>query len=62
MQDSGRLEEKVGVIKSENLWGEVRRIYREKKDLYLCKNDHNHPSFVIYVETVNQIYSKYFCR
>lgn len=62
VQDSGRLEEKVRALKSENLWGEVWRIYREKKDLYLCKNDHNHPSFVIYVETVNQIYNKYFCR
>lgn len=62
VQDSGRLEEKVRVLKSENLWEKVRRIYLDKKDFYLCKNDHNHPSFVIYVETVNQIYDQYFCR
>lgn len=60
VQDSGRLEEKVRALKSENLWGEVRDTYLDKKDFYLCRNDHNHPSFVIYVETVNQIYNKYF--
>lgn len=62
VQDSGRLEEKVRVIKSENLWDEVRRIYLEKKNFYLCRNDHTHPSFVVYVEVVNQIYNKYFKR
>lgn len=60
VQDSGRLEEKVRVIKSEKLWDEVRRIYLKKKNFYLCRNDHSHPSFVIYVEAVNQIYNKYF--
>lgn len=60
VQDSGRLEEKVRALKSENLWGEVRDTYLDKKDFYLCRNDHNHPSFVIYVEAVNQIYNKYF--
>lgn len=59
VQDSGRLEEKVRVLKSEDLWGEVRTAYLEKKNFYLCRNDYNHPSFVIYVETVNQIYNQY---
>lgn len=62
MQDSGRLEEKVCVLKSENLWGEVRTAYLDKKNLYLSRNDYNHPSFIVYVETVNQIYNKYFCH
>lgn len=61
VQDSGRLEEKVRVLKSENLWGEVRTAYLDKKNLYLCRNDYNHPSFIVYVETVNQVYNKYFC-
>lgn len=60
VQDSGRLEEKVRALKFENLWGEVRDAYIEKKNFHLCKNDHNHPSFVVYVETVNQIYNQYF--
>lgn len=62
VQDSGRLEEKVRVIKSNHMWDEVRRIYRDKKNFYLCRNDHNHPSFIVYVEAVNQIYNKYFCH
>lgn len=61
VQDSGKLEEKVRVIKSENLWGEVRRIYLDKKNFYLCRNDYTHPSFIIYVEVVNQIYNEHFC-
>lgn len=59
VQDSGRLEEKVRALKYENLWGEVRTAYLDKKNLYLRRNDYNHPSFVIYVETVNQIYNQY---
>lgn len=60
VQDSGRLEEKARVLKSENLWGEVRDTYLKKKNFYLCRNDHTHPSFIVYVEAVNQIYDKYF--
>lgn len=62
VQDSGRLEEKVNALKSENLWDKVRTAYLEKKNLYLCRNDYNHPSFIVYVETVNQVYNRYFCR
>lgn len=61
VQDSGRLEEKVRALKSEDLWDEVRDTYLKMKNFYLRKNDHNHPSFIVYVETVNQIYNKYFC-
>lgn len=61
VQNPGRLEEKVRALKYENLWGEVRDTYLEKKNFYLCRNDYNHPSFIVYVETVNQIYNKYFC-
>lgn len=60
VQDSGKLEEKVRIIKSENLWNEVRDVYIDKKNFYLCRNDHDHPSFIVYVEAVNQIYNKYF--
>lgn len=56
VQDSGKLEEKARVIKSKNLWGEVRSTYLEKKNFYLCRNDYTHPSFIIYVEAVNQVY------
>ena len=60
VKDSGRLEEKVRALKSEDLWDEVRDTYLEKKNFYLCRKDHTHPSFIVYVEAVNQIYNKYF--
>ena len=47
------------ILKAEDLWDEVRDTYLEKKNFYLCRNDHNHPSFIVYVETVNQVYNKY---
>lgn len=59
VQNSGRLEERVRALKYEDLWDEVRRIYLDKKNFYLCRNDYNHPSFIVYVETVNQIYNQY---
>lgn len=60
VQNSGRLKEKVRALKYEDLWDEVRRIYLDKKNFYLCRNDYNHPSFIVYVETVNQIYNNIF--
>ena len=58
--DSSQLEEKVYAIKLKHLWDEVRKTYLEKKNLYLQRNDRTHPSFIVYIESVNQIYYKYF--
>ena len=58
--DSKQLEEKVYAIKLNHLWNEVRNAYLEKKNLYLQKNDRTHPSFIVYIESVNQVYYKYF--
>lgn len=60
VQDSNLLEKKAHAIKSNNLWNEVRDTYLEKKNFYLQRNDTTHPSFIVYVETVNQIYCNYF--
>ena len=52
---------KVDAIKDENLWLEVRDLYLDKKNMYLSRGDkENHPSFNVYIETVNEIYYKYF--
>ena len=40
------------------MWEEVREKYLDKKNMYLKRNDHYHPSFVCYIEAVNEIYSK----
>lgn len=58
--NSRGLVDKVYDIKDENLWQEVRELYLDKKNMYLRRGDHNHPSFIVYIETINEIYSKYF--
>ncbi|MEY8338142.1 hypothetical protein AALB16_08955 [Lachnospiraceae bacterium 62-35] len=57
--NSEQLEEKVYAIKSSHLWNEVRNTYLDKKNLYLQRNDSTHPSFIVYLETINEIYYKY---
>lgn len=52
------LEERVAVIKRYNKKNELRKIYLEKKNGYLKKGDRDHPSFVVYVEAVDQVYQK----
>ncbi len=57
--DSSKAFEKAKCLKENNLWKEVRETYLRKKDFYLTNNDYNHPSFVCYVEAVNEIFYKY---
>ena len=59
--NSRGLADKVDAIKDENLWLEVRDLYLDKKNMYLSRGDkENHPSFNVYIETINEIYYKYF--
>lgn len=53
------LTSKVNNLKSNNLWEEVRECYLEKKNMYLTRNDYNHPSYVCYIEAVNEVYGRY---
>lgn len=55
--NSRGLSEKVDKLKKENLWNEVRDLYLEKKNMYLRRQDYNHPSFIVYIETINEIYN-----
>lgn len=57
--DSKALSKKVDCLKDNNLWDEVRSVYLEKKNLYLKRNDADHPSFICYIEAVNEVYNKY---
>ena len=58
--NSRDLFDKVTGIKDEHLWNEVIDVYLEKKNMYLRRQDYNHPSFNVYVEAVNQVFNKYF--
>lgn len=60
VRNSHRVKDKADALKKAGLWEKVRNRYVELKDQYLMRNDRNHPSFVVYVETVNEIYNKYF--
>lgn len=60
--NSHRVKEKADELKAEGLWSEVRDRYVELKNIYLSRQDKNHPSFIVYVEAVNEIYHKYFRR
>ena len=45
-----------------NYWIEVRETYLYKKNMYLRRPDDNsHPSFICYVEAVNEVYNKVIC-
>ena len=59
---SHHVKDRADDIKEEGLWQEVRDKYLEKKNMYLSWQDHNHPSFVVYVEAVNEVYNRYFNR
>ena len=60
--NSNDLLKKVDKIKNYNLWTKVMPIYKEKKNIYLKNNDYTHPSFIVYIETINQIYDNYHSK
>ena len=54
---SKELKRKVAYIKEHSRWQMVREHYLKIKNRYLTQNDNNHPSFVCYVESVNDVYN-----
>lgn len=54
--NSKGLTKRIKFIKNNNFWNAVREVYLDKKNMYLRRNDHNHPSFICYIETINEIY------
>lgn len=57
---SNGLSKRVNTLKRNDLWAEVREVYLRKKNAYLCKQDPHHPSFIAYIEAVNEVYHKNF--
>ncbi len=57
---SRALNKRIEKIKATNLWLEVRSTYLDKKNFYLHNQDHNHPSFVVFIEAVNEVYYRNF--
>lgn len=55
---SKKLGSKATALKQHGWWEDVRETYLDKKNMYLRRRDYDHPSFVVYVETINEIYQK----
>lgn len=56
--NSQNLTNKVKYIKDHKGWQKVIDLYLDKKNFYLTRNDYDHPSFICYVEAVNEVYNK----
>lgn len=54
---SRNIREKAKYIKEKGKWVLVREQYKRIKNKYLTANDHNHPSFICYIEAVNNVYN-----
>lgn len=51
------IRDKADFIKKSGQWSAVREEYLRIKNQYLKRNDHNHPSFICYIEAVNNVYN-----
>lgn len=54
---SAGIRKKAKYIKERGQWGLVRTQYLNIKNRYLCQNDPDHPSFICYIEAVNNVYN-----
>lgn len=58
IRKSADLEPKLNAIKAAGCLDDVTDIYYQKKNRYLSCRDNDHPSFVVYIEAVNEVYQK----
>ena len=58
--DNEELFERFDDLKANGYFEEIKELYLFLKNKYLILNDHNHPSFVVFKETINQIYNRDF--
>lgn len=54
---SAGIQKKAKYIKERGKWQLVRTQYLDIKNRYLRQNDHDHPSFICYIEAVNNVYN-----
>lgn len=55
--DSKDVLRKAKIIKASGKWELVREQYKDIKNRYLVWNDHNHPSYICYIEAVNNVFN-----
>ena len=54
---SAGIQKKAKYIKERGKWKLVRNQYLDIKNRYLRQNDYDHPSFICYIEAVNNVYN-----
>lgn len=55
--NSRNINEKADYIKKNGKWVNVCEQYERIKNKYLTQNDYNHPSFICYIEAINNVYN-----
>jgi hypothetical protein len=56
--NSHKVRKKFEFIIQKGKWTMISDEYLRLKNMYLRQNDHNHPSFICYIEAVNNVYNK----
>lgn len=56
--NSKNIKNKEKLLKNNGFWNEARDLYLNKKNMYLSRMDKEHTSSVVYIETINEVYSK----
>ena len=53
-----KIYERFRKLKNYGYWEDIQEKYLEKKNRYLSKQDKDHPSFVVFVETIKEVWDK----
>lgn len=56
--NSDKVYDRFRKLKQYGYMNSIKERYLDKKNFYLRKQDHSHPSFVVFVEAVNEIWNK----
>lgn len=56
--NSEKIYERFRKLKNYGYWEDIQEKYLEKKNRYLSKQDKGHPSFVVFVETIKEVWDK----
>lgn len=56
--NSEKIYERFRKLKNYGYWEDIQEKYLEKKNRYLSKQDKNHPSFVVFVETIKEVWDR----
>ncbi len=56
--NSEKVYEKFRKLKNYGYWEDIQEKYLNKKNRYLSNQDKDHPSFVVFVETIKEVWDK----